>query len=105
VWPLIDFTDDREGYLFTATVHRKPLGEKKLIGVTPKTSGKVSGKTSGEIIEFMRKNSLITIPELAEKIGVTERSVEQNIQKLQDRGIVRRVGPAKGGHWEVLFRL
>jgi predicted HTH transcriptional regulator len=70
----------------------------KLIGGTPKTSGKVSGK----IVEFMRENSLITIPELAKKIGVTERSVERNIQKLQDSGIVRRVGPAKGGHWEVL---
>jgi len=45
---------------------------------------------------------LITIPELAEKICVTERFVERNIQKLQDRGIVRRVGPAKGGHWEVI---
>lgn len=67
----IDFTDDRDGYLFTATVHRRPVSEKKLIGVTPKTSGK--------IIEFMRKNSLITIPELAEKIGVTERSVQRNI--------------------------
>jgi ATP-dependent DNA helicase RecG len=93
-WPQIDFTDDRDGRLFTATVHRKPVGEMKLIGVTPKTSGK--------IVEFMRENSLITIPELAKKIGVTERSVERNIQKLQDSGIVRRVGPAKGGHWEVL---
>ena len=66
----------------------------KLIGVTAKTSGKVSGK----IVEFMKENALITIPELAEKIGETERSVERNIQKLQDSGIVRRVGPAKGGH-------
>jgi len=88
---------DRDGCLFTVTVHRKPVGEMELVGVTPKRSGK--------IVEFMRENALITIPELAEKIGVTERSVEQNIQKLQDRGIVRRIGPAKGGHWEVLFRL
>jgi len=70
----------------------------KLADVTPKTSGKVSGK----IVELMKENAFITIPELAEKTGVTERSVERNIQKLQDSGIVRRVGPAKGGHWEVL---
>ncbi|MBU0910540.1 MAG: putative DNA binding domain-containing protein [Proteobacteria bacterium] len=101
-WPHIDFTDDRDGCLFAATVHRKPVGQMELIGVAPKTSGKTSGETSGKIIEFMRKNSLITIPELAEKIGVTERSVERNIQKLQASGVVRRVGPAKGGHWEVI---
>jgi predicted HTH transcriptional regulator len=34
--------------------------------------------------------------------GVTTRSVERNIKKLQDAGKLRRVGPAKGGHWKVL---
>jgi ATP-dependent DNA helicase RecG len=101
-WPEIDFADDREGCLFTATVHRKPMDKMKLVDVTPKASGKTSGKTSGKIIELMKENAFITIPELAEKTGVTERSVERNIQKLQDNGIIRRIGPAKGGHWEVL---
>jgi ATP-dependent DNA helicase RecG len=101
-WSEIDFADDREGCLFTATVHRKPMDKMKLVDVTPKASGKTSGKTSGKIIELMKENAFITIPELAEKTGVTERSVERNIQKLQDNGIIRRIGPAKGGHWEVL---
>lgn len=101
-WPEIDFTDDREGCLFTATVHRKPVDKMELVEGTPKVSGKTSGKTSGKIIELMRQNPSITIPELAEIIGVTERSVERNIQKLQDDKIIRRVGPAKGGHWEVM---
>jgi ATP-dependent DNA helicase RecG len=101
-WPEIDFTDDREGCLFTATVHRKPVDKMELVEGTPKVSGKTSGKTSGKIIELMRQNPSITIPELAEIIGVTERSVERNIQKLQDDKAIRRVGPAKGGHWEVM---
>ena len=29
-WPQIDFVDDHEGNLFTATVHRKPLEELRL---------------------------------------------------------------------------
>jgi predicted HTH transcriptional regulator len=62
----------------------------------------MSGKTSGKIVELMKENAFIIIPEPAEKTGVTERSGERNIQKLQDSGIIRRVGPAKGGHWEVL---
>ncbi|MBN1958679.1 MAG: HTH domain-containing protein, partial [Desulfuromonadales bacterium] len=44
----------------------------------------------------------ITIPELSQLIGVTERSIERNLQSLQTRGRIRRIGPAKGGHWEVI---
>lgn len=101
-WSEIDFADDREGCLFTATVHRKSVAKMELVDVTPNVPGKVPGKTSGEIVELMKENAFITIPELVEKTGVTERSVERNIQKLQDSGIVRRVGSAKDGHWEVL---
>lgn len=39
---------------------------------------------------------------MALQIGITERSVERNIRKLQTEGKLKRVGPAKGGHWEVL---
>jgi len=66
--------------------------------VSPKTSG----KTSGKILSAIRQNGEITIPELALSIGVTERSIERNIQRLQGDGLLRRIGPAKGGHWEVI---
>ena len=59
-------------------------------------------KTSGKIIKLILENSSITIPEMALQIGITERSVERNIQKLQTEGKLKRVGPAKGGRWEVL---
>ena len=38
---------------------------------------------------------------MAQIIKVTERSVERNIQKLQKEGKLKRIGPDKGGHWEV----
>jgi len=78
--------------------------EAKVEKVSGKTSGKVSGKTSGKILELMKSNSGITIPELALEIGVTERSIERNIQNLQKEGIIQRIGPAKGGHWEVIIK-
>lgn len=67
-----------------------------------KMSGKASGKTSGKILQLIRANPRITIPELAVAIGVTERTVERNIQKLQQADVLKRVGPAKGGYWEVV---
>ena len=67
-----------------------------------KTSGNASVKTSGKILALLRDNPLLTIPELALSIGVTERSIERNLQKLQAENRLSRIGPAKGGHWKVI---
>ncbi|RLG29444.1 Fic family protein, partial [Methanosarcinales archaeon] len=40
--------------------------------------------------------------ELAEIIGVTTRSIERNIQTLQQDGKLIRIGPDKGGYWKVI---
>jgi ATP-dependent DNA helicase RecG len=60
------------------------------------------GKVSGMILDACRETPSITIPEMAEKIGITERSVQRNIQKLQAEGFLRRVGGRKEGRWEVI---
>ena len=54
------------------------------------------------VLAACRENSSITIPEMSQKIGITERSVQRNIQKLQKDGLLRRVGGRKEGYWEVL---
>jgi len=59
---------------------------------------KTSRKTSGKMLALIRENSQMTIPELALVIGVTERSIERNLQKLQQENRLRRVGSAKGGY-------
>lgn len=103
-WPRIDFTDDRDGCLFIATVHRKPANQLRQVPEVPVTSVKRResvGKTSGMILDACRGKSTITIPELAALVGVTERSIERNIQKLQASGLLRRIGGRKEGHWEV----
>lgn len=64
--------------------------------------GKMSGKTEGKIVELLRKYPEITIPEIAKKIGRAERTVERLLRNLREQEIIGRVGPAKGGHWEIL---
>jgi len=44
----------------------------------------------------------ISIPEMAETIGISERSIERNIESLKKKGLLKRIGPAKGGHWQVI---
>ncbi len=65
-------------------------------------SGKVSGKVSGKILDFIRINPSITIPELAGKIGVTERTIQRTLQSLQKDQLIKRLGGRKIGYWEII---
>jgi len=98
-WPEIDFVDDRDGCLFTATVHRKTIDSsgKKLEKVGEKLS-----QNQQSIIEEIIHNPYVSARELSEIVGISNRKIEENIKKLKARGVVKRIGPAKGGHWEVL---
>ena len=62
---------------------------------------KTSVKTSVKIIALLQDNPSLTLSQLAEAVGVAKRSVERNIQQLQEDGQLKRIGPDKGGHWEV----
>ena len=55
-----------------------------------------------KIISLMKENSKISITEIADKVGISTTSIEKNIGYLKKQGIVKRIGPAKGGHWEVV---
>lgn len=70
--------------------------------VSKNTAKKSSWKSSDVIITMLKKNKTMTIPELAEALNISTRAVEKNIQKLQNAGRLKRIGPAKGGHWDVL---
>ena len=76
--------------------------QKSSVESSVESSVKGSVKSSVKIIEMMKENPEITIPMMAEMLRLTTRAVEKSVAKLQAKGIVKRVGPDKGGHWEVL---
>ncbi len=59
-------------------------------------------KTSQKIVSFMSENPKITRHELSLFLAISEDAVKQHIAKLVEKKIIRRIGPDKGGHWEVL---
>ena len=63
---------------------------------------KSNQKSNRKILDAMRESSRISIRELQEITGLSESGVKKIIRKLREDGIVKRVGGAKGGHWEVL---
>ena len=73
-----------------------------VVETTQKTTRKTTRKTTQKIIELIRNYPEITKEELAEKCGVTSDGIKWQLKKLKSQGIIRRVGPDKGGHWEII---
>lgn len=98
---------------------------------TEKTTGEVSGKTTGErrgndgettvkrrgndgetaqllgrtlrdVLRLLRDHPELSTPQLAEGLGMSKRAIERAIQKLREAGLLERVGPDRGGHWRVI---
>ena len=65
------------------------------------TVGKGVEKSVEKIITLMDENPYITQKELSLAIGLSRRGIEKNISKLKTEGKIKRIGPAKGGHWEI----
>ncbi len=55
-----------------------------------------------KILEWVKINPYISKKELANKIGISTTAVDKNIIKLKKKGLLKRVGPDRGGRWEVI---
>jgi ATP-dependent DNA helicase RecG len=57
---------------------------------------------ANQIIGLIKQNPVITIKEIEQKIKLTRRGIEYNIDKLKKSGVIKRIGSTKGGRWEVI---
>ena len=84
---------------FRVIIRRKEVNTLK---TTQETRVKTRVKTRGKIVELIKQNPSITIPEIAEELDLTIKGIEWNIAKLKNEKTIKRIGSTKGGHWELL---
>lgn len=53
------------------------------------------------ILELIKENPYIQRKELVRYLGIHESSVKRRLDSLQEKGIIKHVGPNKGGYWEI----
>ena len=101
--PFIDFMLDKilrtltlKGEVYRATEQKT---DKK---TSKKTDKKTSKKTDEKILAMIQSMPDVTVAELANATGLSISGVRWNLNKLRDEKRIQRVGPDKGGHWEVL---
>lgn len=59
-------------------------------------------ETEIKIIELVKQNNQITRMELANTLKVNESTIKRTINKLKNKGILKRIGANKNGHWEII---
>jgi ATP-dependent DNA helicase RecG len=101
LWITFPFSADLVQRTAPDAPREKPSGKTFGENLQGKATGKKLGKTARAIVELMRAAPKITVPELAEQLGKTERAILLQISGLKEQSVIRRVGPDKGGHWEV----
>ena len=69
--------------------------------VTVKVTLKVTVNQQ-KIIDAIKSNPKVTQEELAEIVGITRKSVISNMKKLQENGLINRIGADKNGYWKVV---
>ena len=119
-------TDDRLTFLIHIPVHpgcdnsltgfsslKEPSSEKNGPGSekssekTGFSSEKSSEKTDNinlAILGLISDNNRASASDMAIQLGVSSRAVEKRIRILRENGVIRRVGPDRGGYWEIVLK-
>ena len=60
-------------------------------------------KSREKVIELIVQNPSITVPDIASSLDMSIAGIEKIIRSLKQQKSLRRVGPDKGGHWEIIL--
>ena len=82
-------------------VFRKSIDDTSISGEKPTKSREKKVKNREKIITLLSQDNTLSATALAERIGITPKAVEKQIAKMKADGVLRRVGPDKGGYWQV----
>lgn len=78
-----------------------PSSDENIVGNIVENIVEKLPATQAKIVKLLRENPYISAKMISDAIGIATRNVQVHIKKLQENGIIRRVGPDKGGHWEI----
>lgn len=93
------------GNHFVVRFERKsvaPEGAEKVGGKVGDRVGVKVTENQSKILNAIQQNAHINAKELSLLVGISTRKIEENIRKLKEKSLLKRIGPAKGGHWEVV---
>ncbi len=78
--------------------------ETNRIKADQKADQKTDQKTDQKnlIVKLIRSNPSISRTEIAKQLGIHESSVKRRLETLAAEGVIRRIGPDRGGLWSII---
>ena len=77
-------------------------GEISSVKSREKSREKSKEKNSDRVLALIRDNQVVTVEEVVAAVELSRAGVEKIVRNLKRAGRLRRIGPDKGGHWEVI---
>ncbi|MBW6481546.1 MAG: putative DNA binding domain-containing protein [Vicingaceae bacterium] len=96
--PKPTFKNQSNGFVVTVFAKNKNLTTQNVPENVPKN---VPKKRLHLIVQLIKKDTHVSMLELSKKIGVTHKTIKRDIEKLKTQGVLKRIGPAKGGYWKI----
>lgn len=59
-------------------------------------------KTADKLLALLKEQPHLTQEGMARAMGISRQAIQKHFTKLKASGRLRRIGPDKGGHWEVV---
>ena len=84
-------------------------GKQPIIRLTDKVTNRVTGEGTDkvtdrekQVLQLLIEDPGYTMPQLAQKMTVSRKTVAGYLKSLKEKGILERVGTTRSGDWEVI---
>ncbi len=74
---------------------KQSIDDVKTLKATPKATPKEI------LLALINHNNKVTIQQIATAWGINKRNAQNRINQYVDEGLIRRIGSARGGYWEI----
>lgn len=97
--------EERQGFFivtFKASLVEGGIFEEGAQKGVQKSTQKSTQKTSDMILAILVENPSATMAQMAEELGIHPSAVKKHLRNLKQQVRLRRIGPDKGGRWDVV---
>lgn len=90
-------------FIMKATVYAHILEDEEETTQTGLQTGlQTSSQTPDKLLQIIAQNGNVTTEQMAKALGVSRQAVAKHIKKLQEQGLIQRIGSRFKGHWEII---
>jgi len=82
--------------------NQKSKSSEKLHEKLPKELHEKLSDLQKKIISSMLEDPKVTYEQLITITGKSREAIRKNINKLKEKKLIQRIGPDKGGYWQVM---